>query len=229
MSSWRHRTSQNAIIVDRVVSAVTVTDPQHSLFGQRLALANERSGRGPAYVVVRLPDPAHDVAIGWRRRRPRSWLRSAAAAADRAAAAAKAVDHLKNNFPKNNDRGPFQRSATIYRRARLRLARAGKRSERAAAAQPMDKVRPENQSEHTPVSLRAMSRARASRRDPVVPRPKPPAHFAKNNKSRPASARYDSPHRRQWISPARKSERAHAGVSLRALSQARARRRDPVV
>ena len=38
------------------MSAVTVTDPQHSLFGQRLALANERSGRGPAYVVVRLPD-----------------------------------------------------------------------------------------------------------------------------------------------------------------------------
>ena len=56
LSSWRRRTSQNAIIVDRVVSAVTVTDPQHSLFGQRLALANERSGRGPAYVVVRLPD-----------------------------------------------------------------------------------------------------------------------------------------------------------------------------
>ena len=33
-----------------------VTDAQHSLFGQRLALTNERSGRGPAYVIVRLPD-----------------------------------------------------------------------------------------------------------------------------------------------------------------------------
>ena len=38
------------------MSEVTITDPQHSLFGQRLALTNERSGRGPAYVVVRLPD-----------------------------------------------------------------------------------------------------------------------------------------------------------------------------
>ena len=50
------RTSQNAIILDRVVSEVTITDPQHSLFGQRLALTNERSGRGPAFVVVRLSD-----------------------------------------------------------------------------------------------------------------------------------------------------------------------------
>ena len=38
------------------MSEVTVTDPQHSLFGQRLALTRERSGRGPAFVVVRLPD-----------------------------------------------------------------------------------------------------------------------------------------------------------------------------
>ena len=53
---WDHRTSQNAVILDRLVSEVTITDPQHSLFGQRLALTNERSGRGPAYVVVRLPD-----------------------------------------------------------------------------------------------------------------------------------------------------------------------------
>ena len=49
-------TSQNAIILDRLVSEVTITDPQHPLFGQRLALTNERSGRGPAYVAVRLPD-----------------------------------------------------------------------------------------------------------------------------------------------------------------------------
>ena len=33
-------------------------------------------------------------------------------------------------------------------------------------------------------TLRVMSRARSSRRDPVAPRLKPPAHFAKNNKSR---------------------------------------------
>ena len=51
-----HRTSQNAIILDRLVSEVAITDPQHPLFGRRLALTNERSGRGPAYVAVRLPD-----------------------------------------------------------------------------------------------------------------------------------------------------------------------------
>ena len=38
------------------MSEVTITDPYHSLIGQRLALTNERSGRGPAYGVVRLPD-----------------------------------------------------------------------------------------------------------------------------------------------------------------------------
>ena len=65
-------------------------------------------------------------------------LRSAAAPADRAAAAAKAVDHLKNNFPKTTTAARLQRSATIHRRARLRLARAGKRSERAAAAPAHD-------------------------------------------------------------------------------------------
>ena len=38
------------------MSEVTITDPQHSLFGQRFRIANERSGRGPGYVVVKLPD-----------------------------------------------------------------------------------------------------------------------------------------------------------------------------
>lgn len=47
---------QNATIPDRVGSQVTITDRQHPLFGQRLALTDERSGRGPAYVVARLPD-----------------------------------------------------------------------------------------------------------------------------------------------------------------------------
>ena len=35
---------------------VTVTDPRHALSGQRLALVSLRSARGPAYVVVTLPD-----------------------------------------------------------------------------------------------------------------------------------------------------------------------------
>ena len=38
------------------MSHVTITDPHHFLFGQRLEVLKERSGRGPAYVVVALPD-----------------------------------------------------------------------------------------------------------------------------------------------------------------------------
>ena len=58
---WRrrgldHRTRQSTPILERVVSHVTITDPRHSLFGQRLAVIAERSGRGPGYVVIELPD-----------------------------------------------------------------------------------------------------------------------------------------------------------------------------
>lgn len=38
------------------MSHVTFTDPHHFLFGHRLEVLKERSGRGPAYVVVALPD-----------------------------------------------------------------------------------------------------------------------------------------------------------------------------
>ena len=38
------------------MSHVTITDPHHFLFGHRLSVLKERSGRGPAYVVVALPD-----------------------------------------------------------------------------------------------------------------------------------------------------------------------------
>ncbi|MCP3380109.1 MULTISPECIES: Y4bD/Y4pK family protein [unclassified Bradyrhizobium] len=38
------------------MSHVTITDPHHFLFGQRLEVLKERSGRGPAYVIVVLPD-----------------------------------------------------------------------------------------------------------------------------------------------------------------------------
>ena len=51
-----HRTSQNGTIRDRLVSHVTVTDPQHPLFGNRFAALGERSGRGSAFVVVELAD-----------------------------------------------------------------------------------------------------------------------------------------------------------------------------
>jgi hypothetical protein len=38
------------------VSHVTITDSCHFLFGHRLAVVDERSGRGPAYVIVELAD-----------------------------------------------------------------------------------------------------------------------------------------------------------------------------
>ncbi|WP_164719175.1 hypothetical protein, partial [Bradyrhizobium sp. LVM 105] len=38
------------------MSHVTITDPHHFLFGHRLEVLKKRSGRGPAYVVVALPD-----------------------------------------------------------------------------------------------------------------------------------------------------------------------------
>ena len=38
------------------MSHVTITDPRHSLFGQRLVVLGERSGRGPGYVAGELPD-----------------------------------------------------------------------------------------------------------------------------------------------------------------------------
>ena len=54
--TWAHRTRQSTPILERVVSHVTITDPHHFLFGHRLDVLKERSGRGPAYVVVALPD-----------------------------------------------------------------------------------------------------------------------------------------------------------------------------
>jgi hypothetical protein len=39
-----------------MVSYLTITDPRHGLAGQRVEFVSHRSGRGPAYVVVRLPD-----------------------------------------------------------------------------------------------------------------------------------------------------------------------------
>src|SRR3954464_14506328 len=47
---------QAATIRDGVVSHVTVTDRHHALCGQLLPLVSLRSARGPAYIVVALPD-----------------------------------------------------------------------------------------------------------------------------------------------------------------------------
>ena len=95
---------------------------------------------------------------------------------------------------------------------------------------PMDKVRPENQSEHTPVGPYARCREpERERRDPVVARPKPPAHSAKNNKSRRGQALgYNSPDRRQWIKSGPKIRASTRRWALRAMSRARSSRRDAV-
>jgi hypothetical protein len=47
---------QAAAIRDGLVSHVTVTDPHHALWGQLLPLVSLHSARGPAYIVVALPD-----------------------------------------------------------------------------------------------------------------------------------------------------------------------------
>ncbi|WP_425375933.1 DUF5372 family protein [Rhizobium jaguaris] len=51
-----NQASQTAPIVDGVVHHVTIIDPRHGLAGQRLELVSVQSGRGAAFVVVRLPD-----------------------------------------------------------------------------------------------------------------------------------------------------------------------------
>ena len=52
----KDRTRQAAVIVDGVVSHVTVTDPHHALSGQRLSLVSLHSARGPTFLVVELGD-----------------------------------------------------------------------------------------------------------------------------------------------------------------------------
>jgi hypothetical protein len=53
---WDHRLRQDAPIVDGVVSRVRIVARRHALFGQVLPVVALRSGRGPRFVVVRLPD-----------------------------------------------------------------------------------------------------------------------------------------------------------------------------
>src|SRR3954471_17651814 len=50
------RDLQAAPIRDGLVSHVTVTDRHHALGGQLLPLVSLHSARGPAYIVVALPD-----------------------------------------------------------------------------------------------------------------------------------------------------------------------------
>src|SRR3954447_17698774 len=50
------RDLQDTAIRDGLVSHVTVTDRHHALCGQLLPLVSLHSARGPAYIVVALPD-----------------------------------------------------------------------------------------------------------------------------------------------------------------------------
>jgi hypothetical protein len=52
----RHRSSHDAVEVDRRVARVRVVDPYHPLFGYDFAVSDRQSGRGPDLIVVRLPD-----------------------------------------------------------------------------------------------------------------------------------------------------------------------------
>src|SRR5271165_2864136 len=52
----RHRSSHDAVEVDRRVAQVRVVDPHHPLFGCYFPASDRQSGRGPGLIVVRLPD-----------------------------------------------------------------------------------------------------------------------------------------------------------------------------
>ena len=52
----RPRVAQDAPELDRVVSVVTICAKRHALFGLTLPVVSTRSGRGPRFVVVQLPD-----------------------------------------------------------------------------------------------------------------------------------------------------------------------------
>lgn len=60
-----YQTRQSATSADRLISGVTVTDPRHPLYGQRLAVLSLACARGPHFIAVALPD-------GRRRLIPRS-------------------------------------------------------------------------------------------------------------------------------------------------------------
>src|SRR5271166_6205985 len=58
---WRrrrsdHRTFVDATTLDRRVAEVKVVDPHHPLYGGCFPVSERRSGRGPALIVIRLPD-----------------------------------------------------------------------------------------------------------------------------------------------------------------------------
>jgi hypothetical protein len=54
-----YRASQNAPLLDGHISHVTITNPRHGLFGQRLELVTLETTRGRDFIVVKLPNGRH--------------------------------------------------------------------------------------------------------------------------------------------------------------------------
>ena len=50
------RTFGDATTLDRRVAEVRIVDPHHPLYGKCFPVSDRRSGRGPALIVIRLPD-----------------------------------------------------------------------------------------------------------------------------------------------------------------------------
>ena len=94
---------------------------------------------------------------------------------------------------------------------------------------PMDKVWPETQSEHTPETLCARSRARSSRRDPIADRPRRRRRIQQKEQppARPdARPQFTGPPPMDKVWPETQSE--HTPETLCARSRGRSSRRDPI-
>jgi hypothetical protein len=79
---YRRRTFVDATTLDRRVAEVRIVDPHHPLYGKCFPVSDRRSGRGPALIVIRLPD-------GRERAISRSATAVASASDDRAAPASR--------------------------------------------------------------------------------------------------------------------------------------------
>ena len=56
---WDPRSSQNAPLLDGHISHVTITNPQHGLYGQRFELVSLETTRGRDFIVFKLPNGRH--------------------------------------------------------------------------------------------------------------------------------------------------------------------------
>lgn len=59
-ASWQvHPTSHNAPTVEGQISHVTISDPRHSLYGQRLELVSLEAARGRDFIIVKVSNGRH--------------------------------------------------------------------------------------------------------------------------------------------------------------------------